>query len=62
MSTILQTKNSKLLENPGEIILGLMLGQDQLQKNLGGYLVRSDEILSPRQTSIDKNQRLRHEL
>ena len=31
-----------------------MLGQDRLQKNSGGCLVRSGEIPSPRQTWIDK--------
>ena len=34
--------------------LGPVLGQHRLEKNSGGCLVRSGEIPSPRQTSIDK--------
>ena len=53
-SPILQTESSKLLGNPEKTILGPRLGQDRLQENSGACLVRSGEIPSPRQTSIDK--------
>ena len=41
-------------KTPKKAIMGPMLGQGRLQKNSGGCLVRSGEIPSPRQTSIDK--------
>ena len=58
MGPFLQTESSKLLEKPEKTILGPMLGQDRLQKNSGGCLVRSGEIPSPRQTSIDETDDL----
>ena len=54
MSTILLNKSSKLLENPEKTFLGPMLGQDRLQKNSGGCLVRSGEIPNPRHIPTDK--------
>ena len=54
MSTIVKMESSERWETPKETILGPMLGQDRLQKNSGGCLVRSGEIPSPPQTSIDR--------
>ena len=52
----MKTASSKLLENPGKrSTMGPMLGQERLQKKSGGCLVRSGEIPSPLQTSIDKS-------
>ena len=54
MSINLHKKSSKLekkrKKNPGPI-----LGQDRPEKNSAKCLIRSGEIPSPRQTSIDKN-------
>ena len=40
---------------PKQTIMGQMLGQDRLRKNSCGCSVRSDEIPSPRQTSMDES-------
>ena len=50
----LKRKVPNFRTTPKKTIMGPMLGQDRLQKSSGGCLVRSGEIPSPRQTSIDK--------
>ena len=42
-------------KTPKNIIPGQILGQDRPEKNSSQMLIRSGEIPSPRQTSIDKN-------
>ena len=56
MSTILETKSSKLLENPGEKRSGGDVGPRSASEKLRPVLliVGSGEMLSTRQTSIDK--------
>ena len=54
MDTFVEAESAKQSENLSKAILRPMLGQDRLQKSPGGSLVRGGEILSPRQTSINK--------
>ena len=54
MSTDLREKKI-LSKTRKKIIPGPILGQDRPEKNSSHMLVRSGEIPSPRQTSIDKN-------
>ena len=51
----LKRKVPKFWKSPTKTFLGPMLGQDRLEKNSGGCLVRRGEIPSPRQTSIDQS-------
>ena len=52
ISTNLQKKF--IPKNPNELFPGQILGQDRPEKNSAQCLIRSGEIPSPRQTSIDK--------
>ena len=54
MGTSRKKKNQNLLKSPKKANLGPMLGQHRREKSSGGCLVRSGEIPSPWQTSIDK--------
>ena len=50
----LENKVLNFWKRPKKTNLGPMLGQHRLEKNSGRSLVRSGEIPSPRQTSINK--------
>ena len=54
MSTNLHKKSLKISKKTEKIIPGQMLGQDRPEKNSAKCLIRSGEIPSPRETSIDK--------
>ena len=54
ISTNIKKVSSKLSKKPGKKTPGQMFGQDRPEKNSAKRLIRSGEIPSPRQTSINK--------